>query len=326
MQRVQLLLLVLGLTQALVPSLPPRRAKVVTYSSEADAISAESHEAAPAAPPVEAPPVAKEAPPPAETEDETLMTSLEAALVAEEASAAARSTMAQSSVQKLAAAERLRAEADAALARAADLARQALAQEAEACTTRAAEVKASETTYAEVAAAKRTRVATEKELAASLGEVAKLTPEPELQESLRRLADAKADIVEADTGLADALEAAAQQARDAHAAAKSDADCCAAALAALPAPDDVDAVRTFDWASALADPKVRVDASPAAASDARARAASLSKVVGEQRALRKLAVGDVAAPAPAAPADDAAAPVEVAAGEAGDVGSWLFSK
>ena len=49
--------------------------------------------------------------------------SLEAALVAEEASAAARSTMAQSSVQKLAAAERLRAEADAALARAADLAR-----------------------------------------------------------------------------------------------------------------------------------------------------------------------------------------------------------
>ena len=61
--------------------------------------------------------MAKEAPPPAETEDETLMTSLEAALVAEEASAAARSTMAQSSVQKLAAAERLRAEADAALAR-----------------------------------------------------------------------------------------------------------------------------------------------------------------------------------------------------------------
>ena len=44
----------------------------------------------------------------------------------------------------------------------------------------------------------------------------------------------------------------------------------------------------------MADPKVRVDASPAAASDARARAASLSKVVGEQRALRKLAVGDVA--------------------------------
>ena len=66
-------------------------------------------EAAHAAPPVEAPPAA----PPAETEDETLMTSLEAALVAEEASAAARSTMAQSSVQKLAAAERLRAEADA---------------------------------------------------------------------------------------------------------------------------------------------------------------------------------------------------------------------
>ena len=263
--------------------------------------------------------------PPAETEDETLMTSLEAALVAEEASAAARSTMAQSSVQKLAAAERLRAEADAALARAADLARQALAQEAEACTTRAAEVKASETTYAEVAAAKRTRVATEKELAASLGEVAKLTPEPELQESLRRLADAKADIVEADSGLAAALETAAQQSRDAHAAAKSDADCCAAALAALPAPDDVDAVRAFDWASALADPKVRVDASPAAASDARARAASLSKVVGEQRALRKLAVGDVAAPAPAAPADEAPA-VEVAAEEAGDVGSWLFSK
>ena len=123
----------------------------------------------------------------------------------------------------------------------------------------------------------------------------------------------------------DALEAAAQQSRDAHAAAKSDADCCAAALAALPAPDDVDAVRAFDWASALADPKVRVDASPAAASDARSRAASLSKVVGEQRALRKLAVGDVAAPAPSAPADDAA-PVEVAAEAAGDVGSWLFSK
>merc|ERR1719327_1921291 len=263
MQRVQLLLLVLGLTQALVPSLPPQRARVVTYSSEAEAISAESHEAAPAAPPVEAPPAA----PPAETEDETLMTSLEAALVAEEASAAARSTMAQSSVQKLAAAERLRAEADAAMARAADLARQALTQETEACTTRAAEVKASETTYAEVAAAKRTRVATEKELAASLGEVAKLTPEPELQESLRRLADAKADIVEADAGLADALEAAAQQSRDAHAAAKSDADCCAAALAALPAPDDVDAVRAFDWASALADPKARVDASPAAPAD-----------------------------------------------------------
>ena len=85
-------------------------------------------------------------------------------------------------------------------------------------------------------------------------------------------------------------------------------------------------MRTFDWASALADPKVRVDASPAAASDARARAASLSKVVGEQRALRKLAVGDVAAPAPSAPADDAAPAVEVAAEEAGDVGSWLFSK
>ena len=77
----------------------------------------------------------------------------------------------------------------------------------------------------------------------------------------------------------------------------------------------------------MADPKVRVDASPAAASDARARAASLSKVVGEQRALRKLAVGDVAAPASSAPADDDAAPaVEVAAEEAGDVGSWLFSK
>ena len=132
--------------------------------------------------------------------------------------------------------------------------------------------------------------------------------------------------VEADAGLADALEAAAQQSRDAHAAAKSDADCCAAALAALPAPDDVDAVRAFDWAGALADPKVRVDASPAAASDARSRAASLSKVVGEQRALRKLAVGDVAAPAPSAPADDAAPAVEVAAEEAGDVGSWLFSK
>ena len=50
--------------------------------------------------------------------------------------------------------------------------------------------------------------------------------------------------------------------------------------------------------------------------------ASLSKVVGEQRALRKLAVGDVAAPAPA---DDAAPAVEAAAEEAGDVGSWLFS-
>ena len=50
MQRVQLLLLALGLSQALVPSLPPQRARVVTYSSEAEAISAESHEAAPAAP------------------------------------------------------------------------------------------------------------------------------------------------------------------------------------------------------------------------------------------------------------------------------------
>ena len=52
------MLLVLGLSHALVPSLPPQRARVVTYSSEAEAISAESHEAAPAAPPVEAPPAA----------------------------------------------------------------------------------------------------------------------------------------------------------------------------------------------------------------------------------------------------------------------------
>ena len=102
MHRKYLLLLALRLTEAFVPTLP-RTARVICHS--------ESH-AAPAEPepPVEAPPAA----PPAETEDETLMTSLEAALVAEEASAAARSTMAQSSVQKLAAAERLRAEADAA--------------------------------------------------------------------------------------------------------------------------------------------------------------------------------------------------------------------
>ena len=171
-----------------------RREQLIGHPRAAAPAEPES-EAAHAAPPVEAPPAA----PPAETEDETLMTRRGGACRGGAAAAGARGAQ-----SRQAAAAKEAAEADAALARAADLARQALAQEAEACTTRAAEVKASETTYAEVAATKRTRVATEKELAASLGEVAKLTPEPELQESLRRLADAKADIVEADAGLADA--------------------------------------------------------------------------------------------------------------------------
>ena len=81
MQLIGSLLLTLGLTQAFVPTLP-RTTRVVCYS-ESSAVPAEPEsDAAPAAPPVEAP----AAPPPAETEDETLMTSLEAALVAEEAS------------------------------------------------------------------------------------------------------------------------------------------------------------------------------------------------------------------------------------------------
>ena len=84
MHRKCLLLLALRLTQAFVPTLP-RTTRLLCHS-ESSAVPAEPEsEAAHAAPPVEAPPAA----PPAETEDETLMTSLEAALVAEEASAAA---------------------------------------------------------------------------------------------------------------------------------------------------------------------------------------------------------------------------------------------
>ena len=314
----RVLLLALHVTQALVPiTLPPRatRARVAVYSTEEPAAPA----APDAAPLVDATPAAPA--PPAGTEDESLQASLEAALVAEEASAAARSTMAQSSVQKLAAAERLRADADAALARAADLTRQALGQEAEAGKARAAEAKASETSYAEVAAVKRQRAATETELAASLEAVVDLTPEPALQKQLRALADAKVDIAEADKGLAAALESAAQASKDAFDAATSDAAVCATVLATLPAPEDMAAVRVFDWGAVLADPKVRVDAGPGQASDARARAAALSKVVGEQGALRKLAIGEAPrAPAPSAPEEPAAA----APAEAGDVGSWLF--
>ena len=257
--------------------------------------------------------------------------------------------MAQSSVQKLAAAERLRAEADAALARAADLARQALAQRQSVSlhcprNTRARSRSRPPRRPTPRSPRRSARASPRRRnWPRRWAKWPSSRPSPSSLEAALVPAPARvrrgADIVEADAGLADALEAAAQQSRDAHAAAKSDADCCAAApsRAALSRPAGPP-TPTAELRGARATPtglvhgvwrtpSVRsdLDASPAAASDARSRAASLSKVVGEQRALRKLAVGDVAAPAPSAPADDAAPAVEVAAEEAGDVGSWLFS-
>ena len=236
-------------------------------------------------------------------------------------------TVAQSSVQKLAAAERLRARPTPRWRGPPTSRGKRWRKRQRPARPRAAEVKASETTYAGVAAAKRApRVAAEKELAASLGEVAKLTARARAQESLRRLADSSGHLVEADAGLADALEAAAQQSRDAARGKKRRATRTgAAALAALRRP-------AASAASQRRSTGLGVGGTPRSASTRRPRrpptrgrgprrawsSASSARYGGWQSATSPRR-------RPRRPRTTAAPAVEVAA-EGGDVGSWLFSK
>ena len=236
------------------------------------------------------------------------MAQVEAAVQSERASTSARASVARSSASKLDEAARLRREATAALVRAAELSRGALKAEAEATISRAAELREAMSAYEACEAAKRSRADTEKDLVASLESVVGMTPEPEIAAQLSCIAEAKADLIEADVSVADALAGAKAVLEGAGRDADADAAAFAAALGGIPgegAPPD--AVYAFDWSQVDAAVD-RVAAVSGAAADADARAVELAKFLAEANALRDVAIGEATSapkPATAAAADDA---------------------
>eukprot|EP00629_Pelagomonadales_sp_RCC1024_P003956 CAMPEP_0119259578 /NCGR_PEP_ID=MMETSP1329-20130426/344_1 /TAXON_ID=114041 /ORGANISM="Genus nov. species nov., Strain RCC1024" /LENGTH=273 /DNA_ID=CAMNT_0007258967 /DNA_START=87 /DNA_END=905 /DNA_ORIENTATION=+ len=233
-----------------------------------------------------------------------------AALSSEQASSSARASVARSSSAKFEEAARLRTEALAALEKAEAMVKLALAQEADATATRRKELEDARAAYDACAAAKRERAATEKELVASLESVVALTPEAEIADQLRGVAEAKSDLVEVDLKLADELEAARA---DLAGAERSVADDGASFQQAIDAePLDWDLVRAA---------AARTTAATEEAAARGAAAQALAKTVAEQAQLRQLAVDDVAGPAPsvvvAEPADGEHAAQPEAATEIG---------